>query len=1778
MFRKLISLATLLFCALSVFAGGKRDVTERQVENMDSWQETFDINEKKAGKYNILVTVDDKGGNQTVGGPFNIFIDPESDYPVTGITNPIKNMRVPGNLNIVGTCIDDDGVKEVWLVLDKGKKDAEGNSIEQTVKAEGKEFWSYYLDTTLLDEGPHTIEVYGVDVNDLSSAGKANKISTVTWNLDRRQPVTAVTNHGLGELVSGKIVLKGTVNDGNGIKGLTYSLDNGEHYLDAKIGFDKKDSLWKFEIPVDTTKFKDGPSVIWFKAMDNMGSEGVYSYLYFVDNTKPDVRIVYPKDDSVVNGKIGVAGYAKDVIGLKSLKWSFNGKSGAIELIPGNPYWYVEVDSKGLNKSAVFEITAEDTVKNIVTVKKDIKINQEADKPTVVIDFPSKDALVDGEPGTVYLRGIAADDDGIATISYKLDNEAEQTLEAQGVFYAPLSSDKVLANGEHTVTVYATDIYGVKGDSKSVKFKSHGVKPAFDSPKLSGKDFVPGALVNPESNPVFSTSVSAPCGIKSVSYKVESGNGEVVEEKTMDQKEPAKTNRVPVSISLSKAPWGLVTVSVTAEDIYGAKVTQTSAVNVKDLSYIHKDVLTTPFENQIVNEPAAETDNIKIAISAINGASYEPGMNVEVTNGQKAGSFVTVTVSNVPADAKGKFILPSVSYTIDGEAAAGGDKQQSGKISGDKEFKNLGEGNFEVQIPLNNLPSRITHLSVKAEVKSGQNVFTSSAKGTFCVVRKAPEKKSNYGTNKVFWTPEGNVTYNESLKAYVLAAGTPLTAYANMEAELVKNDATEENPVETYSAKVEAVSVPAGFAATVEGKTIRLVPEKDGFYKNVALTVKGAHGRVTSEAVNVYVDSEAPKVAISAPANHLWVQNRTTLTVDASDANGIAKVEYTMNRGAEDEKWVTVDQDKKSGLYAASLVFEAAEDGLINVDVRATDTTGKVSYTATAIQKDTTKPSVEVLVPAAEDVINGENTVAFLVTDAGRLSKAEYVAPKTNAKIPVELGPLVVTNIGKPGDDKVLNDAMSVNFYDEVGNVTEVKKWEFIIDNKSDLPVAEVHLPVENFVVTRDFEISGVVLDDDGPCKIYYKIDNGEYRLAKEELDTSFSIQVALNSMSDNEHSVTVYAVDINGTKGPEFVRNFRVSLEEPKGAVKTPAISSTVKEIVKVSGVATDKNGIQAVYVSLDNGNSFNQTKGVFGHDKTETNWTYEFDTRVVQDGTHVLFVKIVDWYGIEGLYSSLINIDNTNPSIDLELPLDDSTTTGMIFFSGQTTDNIGLKSLFITVRSLEGKVVASKLARTDLVPAEIIAQSMDLSSLDNGFYNIELTGTDAADNVTRVSRNVQLNKNKPVAKLDLLYPLNGEHVQGSFNIYGTAISDMEVENLELFVGKEKVADSTLSASNYFKFFVTPDMIGEGQHNIYVQANLKNGKKILSNMQYLNYKKVGPWVTIDNLGGQNTAYGDFAMERPYLAGEAGYVVDEEEKAAVKAKGATKEMKAALEAKRVEKVEISLNNGKTFDTVSTDKKWKYRIENEDIAEGYHFLLIRATMANGETAVTRCIVQVDKTKPTIKLISPGEGGRYNQNLEFSGLAHDDVALKNVTLTLRKGDKASYEVPAFIQGLYLDAQFWGATFWSAGAGLTFFDDNVKLQFQFGQFTQEQRNIFSNTNQRYGGDVIGGKILANVAYFPFRYYFGPDWEWLSANIAVGANFSRFSESGAGKPQVLSAMLAQLEFPRISFDKKQKMFRTIALYTEGQLWFIPSDVSSETEVQSIVPQISIGLRVNVF
>ncbi len=2014
--RKCISALALLLAAQMVFAHGAKDITEKSAESLESWQETFDLSDKKMGKYNILVTATDLGGNFHIEGPHNIYIDPNSDLPVSGITNPHQDMRIVGNLNIVGTCVDDDGVQYVDLILDGDEANP--------VRASGKEFWSYYLDTADLEEGLHTIKVIGTDINGL----QGNPV-TLSWNLDRRQPVTEVNNRGMGELVSGKVTFSGLVSDGNGIKSLECSLDGGTTFKPVSLK-DKKE-FKEFSISVDTKKFKDGPAVVWFQATDNAGSVGVYSFLYFIDNTPPEIKILTPEEKVPQYGKVAIAGLAKDILGLTELNWTFGTETGSIDLIPGNPYWAVVFNTVGSkDTSRKFTITGKDLAGNVVTVSSVVTLNQALDKPTLSIFEPTSETYFEAGD-EVFVRGIASDKEGIASVFYKLDDGQFIEESTPGVFYGKLADGNQLTTGKHTITAYAVDKNGTRGDPVSVTFNARGPIPEFTDVKLSGPSgdvpFVNGLSVHPEAGLSFSAFVKSGVGLESVRYEMKWGS---IGSKTQDLTCNGATNyklTVPLSADMPK---GVVKLYITARDTAGReknykallKVVNTSLVSAQEPQVVFADssvdengvvvnnpdfplsgyfiggfarsveiVPQTPFAtaelrgNQILVIPGRATGSsepVEIRVTTDQGLRYssqklvfkndtaqptltvnnvsstrvvdgslspivvtgtassatglekvyytvyhsravmagsllnvmdpvqkdepvelklnrsafsfefsaldrgygvyfveitalsrggvksssvicvknipvvdaanaakvkapmmvwaegesvyvaavcqedlipnpvaapqpvvgEDGLPVEAeplppaelqdfkifdrnqfATGVNALSFTVTTARGKPAVAKynaskspkivanfayvgdKKYmsgipvelaagttssiqayvdvegIVTGADYEISGPAVPGGSERQTGKatFTASPDVPNR----TVVTIPLAGLPVRVNKVRLTVNVGGFQKTIV----GHVSVVR--PSNSANTDDSRSVYLMEASDSYyDKDTKNYVMKAGDTFNFYANTP-ELIS---------------VELVNPVDGIKAELNGNNVVVTAAKDGSFKWQQVRVKDVNGiSYTSPEAHLLVDSGAPEITISTPELHSWAKNSIRLTGTASDPAGVRNGEYSVDAG---QTWQALNiasatRGSLGATFSNTIDIKDLKEGLVPVDIRVYDTAGRVSYKRTAVHKDVTPPTVEVVVPTDDAVVNGDNLIGFKVYDEGSFEQGFYIAPPGSklTKTRVELGNenFVQTHIGT--ELQPIDDAMSFSFVDAAGNSTSIESWKFLIDSKSDLPVAEVHLPGENEVITRDFTISGVVYDDDGPSTIFYRIDRGDF-IEIEEPGTSFAIDVPFSTMVDNEHTVSVYAVDVNGVRGSIVDRKFRISTEEPKGAVVKPTIDTSVKDLVTLSGVSSDKNGIDKVYVSVDNGNSYNLAVG-------QEDWTYTFDTRAVPNGTQVVFIKIVDKYGIQGLYSSLINIDNAAPEMILDYPEDYSVTAGPLFFSGYAFDNVEITEMFVTIRSLDGKSVPRSMQKINFQLERIIANTLDISAMDNGFYNVEITALDKAGNETHLSRNIQLDKTKPLASVNLLYPLNGERKQGNFNIYGEVTADKPVESVALYIDGKFIADAVLEKTGYFKFPITSAILETGLHKYRVDARVQGGSVIRSREQTVDYSTHGPWITVDSF-----TYGNFAINRPYIEGHADYALDEEELLLSKMKNATPEQKEAIARKKVARVEVSFDNGKTFTLVSRGTKWNYRIENEDLPEGYHFMLVRATMRNGEVAIERCIIQIDNSSPTVRLIAPVPSGRYNQELLFSGLSGDAVGLSNVKIALRKGDKASYEVPSFIQGLYMDYSFFGATLFSIGAGLTFFDDAVKVQFQWGQFTQSQSDLFYSDGEpiRYGGEnILGVKLIANIMTLPFSYFFGRDFEWLSANLAVGANFTRFNQTASGQPQILSALLAQVEFPKITL-KNMKMFSTFSLYSEISLWFIPTDVASSSTVQieNLKWQFSEGIRVNVF
>jgi hypothetical protein len=312
---------------------------------------------------------------------------------------------------------------------------------------------------------------------------------------------------------------------------------------------------------------------------------------------------------------------------------------------------------------------------------------------------------------------------------------------------------------------------------------------------------------------------------------------------------------------------------------------------------------------------------------------------------------------------------------------------------------------------------------------------------------------------------------------------------------------------------------------------------------------------------------------------------------------------------------------------------------------------------------------------------------------------------------------------------------------------------------------------------------------------------------------------------------------------------------------------------------------------------------------------------------------------------------------------------------------------------------------------------------------------------------------------------------------------------------------------------------------------------------------------------------GDVITGRPWISGRAWIAVPESSEG-------EKTSRAEKARLAVTSVEISFDNGRSFERASGGAQWKFRLETGDLPPGPLPVLVRAEFADGQTAVRRLLLTVDTEAPAVETLAPVEDSTHRDTSLVYGTAGDNLELDSLDISLRPGNKFFYSVPGFIQGLYVDTNVFGATWVDLGLGLSLFKDNVKLQFQAGLAPYE----IEGQSGRFVGGVFGFKLLANVFYLPLDFLFGPDWAWYSMSVALGANFSIFTmDPDRGRDSlIMGAVLAQWEFIKADlsyFVPNWRYCKNISLYFEPVCWFAASDVEARPIFRA-----TLGARVTIF
>lgn len=1519
--------------------------------------------------------------------------------------------------------------------------------------------------------------------------------------------------------------------------------------------FQPVNGMENWDYRFDLSDYEEGKYNLIVRGTDRAGNVAyVGPYNVFIDPASdlPVAGIANPAPGMRVGTDLNVVGTCIDDDAVARVEIRLD--DGPFQAAAGSDFWSYTLPVAGLEDGPhVLGVRGIDTRGNTgipatVTFVLDTKI------PLVNITSHANGEIVRGK---ITLEGWAQDLNGINSLTVKHEENVSSLAgkhdkEEQKDFFSLTLDTEEYADGPQVFWFSATDNTGSTGNYPFLLFVNN------EEPALE----ILSPLADTEISGVFAVTgrVGDKVGLKSLHFTLNNG---APQEIPLTPGNPYWNHTVDVSGHKS----GKITLLYTLENLTGNTTTAKLSLAVDAEADLPRIAVRSPQADAIVSGPLIITGflhdrdlpgRIELAIDGDAPRPLDTGGTFSVLREPPAPGKHTLSITGT--DSRGTAgPKQSVSFVQAGPAPLialtevtvdGGPRPFSPGITlpGEAKTKLRGEITFSgaavkaVCALKDNEPKTLT---LKKTDTNGRRSFEITPPGDLpvgliTVLIRAVDAFDQAAEYRSFFYNAGHgsgdrfVIYDQRLTGDTirLADDTPLIGYCTEGAVT----AVQLDPA-TDLVRVEA-----------DGPRIKLTAARPGIGEAIRIRITAGGSSISSPAYTFVTDSREPDLTVDFPQPGFWAGSSVRVSGSVADDGEVDALEYSF----DGEAYLPLKLQEGEGRlqFEEDLSLTALEEGEVVLHLRAADRAGNVTRRAVPLWKDSVSPKIAFLVPDAEEELNGLVTVAGTVSDAGIVEEISFSDDGENFRT-VGSGESFSFDLDLARYETI-PEHFFISITDKAGNVT-VQKPVFAVNTATDRPRVEIQIPADKETIRNSFTISGMVFDDDQVASVWYRLDEEPFK----ELagGSNFRLPVDIHSISDNEHTVEVKAVDLGGVESEVAKSSFFISKSEPASALEVPAIDATVRERIEIKGRSWDPNGIDAVFISIDNGHSFNRMKG-------NEEWAYLLDTRLLEDGTQAILIKAVDSSGTEGFYTTTINVDNRAPLVSLDTPKDGDVISDTLFMDGRAEDSVGLAGVKVSLFPLDADVEALPLQQS-LDAAGGFSLSIPVEELPTGAYNLEVTATDRAQNTFLVSRNIQVRQTVEADRAELIFPPDGASLSGRFNISGRLVSQIPVQNVLVVIDDRIYSPASLNAHNYFSLELEPEALSDGDHRLRIEVLLDGDTKLSSEERNIRYNAAGPWIRL-----KTVATGDFVTGRPFIEGEAGYyrpdqaVPDKDEDPQ-----GYKEYKESLKGHEVREVSISYDGGKSFRRADGQEQWRHRLETQALPSGTLRLLAKAEFADDTTATVQTMVQVDTRAPRLTVIQPEDGGRYNEAIQLTGTAADSFGLQEVAVALRQGDKSRYTVPKFIQGMYLDSHFMGATYADAGLGLTFFDDNVKLQLQIGM----------SPSGRFSGLVIGSKLLANIATLPFGYLFGPSWDFFSMSLALGANFSYFTMSEdtvsfTDSGLVLGAMIAQFEFARFQIAS-WRMFNTYSLYTEAQLWFISSDVSGGTE-----SRISFGARIGLF
>jgi hypothetical protein len=471
---------------------------------------------------------------------------------------------------------------------------------------------------------------------------------------------------------------------------------------------------------------------------------------------------------------------------------------------------------------------------------------------------------------------------------------------------------------------------------------------------------------------------------------------------------------------------------------------------------------------------------------------------------------------------------------------------------------------------------------------------------------------------------------------------------------------------------------------------------------NTTLTANGSHAltavardaagnTATSSSVTVTVnnvDSTAPTVSLTAPANGATLSGTVTVSANAADNIGVAGVQFKLdgaNLGAEDT----------ASPYSASWNTLSASNGSHTLTAVARDAAGNTTTSSSVtvtVTNDTAAPTVSVTSPAGGSSVADTVLVTASASDDIGVVGVQFKLDGANLGAEVTAAPYQVswnTTLGANGSHTVTAVAR-----DAAGNSTTSAAVSVTVNNVDGVaPTVSITAPAGGSTVLGAVTVTANAADNIAVVGVQFKLDG--VNLGAE--DTAAPYSVAWNTLAGTNGSHTLTAVARDGAGNTATAADVTVTvnndLTAPTVSVGAPADGAAVSgSAVTVTASASDNVGVVGVQFLLDG--------AALGAEVTAAPYTMAWNTLPVSNGAHTLSARARDAAGNTTTSATVSvtvsNVVSSSPIVDVQKSKLQETKTKNPAVTGVTTtqpnelllafistDQIGTA---ITVQSIAG------------------------------------------------------------------------------------------------------------------------------------------------------------------------------------------------------------------------------------------------------------------------------------------------------------------------------------------------------------------------------------------------------------------------------------------------------------------------------------------------------------